>query len=360
VSESALAQLMNHPYFAVAGVMSLDRNRFSSAPVQGLSTEDGAATLVAFTARAIAAAARLLPAQAGTWVVVGGGRLNRTLLSRLRAELNTRVIPAEELGWAGDAIEAQAFAYLAVRSLRHLPLSWPTTTGVSEPTCGGARHDPHRPVRAVLFDLDGTLLDTAPDLCGALNELRLERGLGALPFEALRPYSSKGARGLIGQGFAHTEGEERAACTSRFLALYSNRLTRETCFFEEVPRLLDELERAGIRWGIVTNKATWLTEPLLEAMGLATRSHVVVCGDTLQERKPSPLPLLHAAKQLGVSPAECLYIGDAESDMRAADAAGMLPLAVRFGYIAEDDKPQEWPAHAWLDSPLQVLDWVRR
>jgi phosphoglycolate phosphatase len=221
-------------------------------------------------------------------------------------------------------------------------------------------HDPQRLIRAVLFDLDGTLLDTAPDLCGALNELRLERGLEPMPFEALRPYSSKGARGLIGRGFAHTEGEDRAVCTARFLALYANRLARETRYFEEVPQLLDEIERTGIRWGIVTNKATYLTEPLLKAMDLATRPHVVVCGDTLHERKPSPLPLLHAAEKLDVSPAECLYVGDAESDMRAADAAGMLPLAVRFGYIAEEDKPHEWPAHAWLDSPLQLLDWLKR
>jgi phosphoglycolate phosphatase len=216
-----------------------------------------------------------------------------------------------------------------------------------------------KPVRAVLFDLDGTLLDTAPDLCGALNELRLEHGLDPMPFASLRPYSSKGARGLLGQGFAHTQGEERAACNARFLALYRERLTRETCYFDEVPQLLDALEQAGIRWGIVTNKAAWLTQPLLEAMGLAERSHVTVCGDTLHERKPSPLPLLHAAEKLGVLPEECLFVGDAESDMRAADAAGMLPLAVRFGYIVEDDKPHEWPAHAWLETPLQVLDWVK-
>jgi phosphoglycolate phosphatase len=217
-----------------------------------------------------------------------------------------------------------------------------------------------QPVRAVLFDLDGTLLDTAPDLCGALNELRLERGLDPLPFEALRNYSSKGARGLIGQGFAHAEGEERAAYTARFLALYQDRLVRETRFFDEVPALLDALEQAAIRWGIVTNKAAYLTVPLLEAMGLAARSHVVVCGDTLHERKPSPLPLLHAAEKLGVLPEECLYIGDAESDMKAAAAAGMLPLAVRFGYIPAEEKTHEWPAHAWLDTPLQVLDWVKR
>jgi anhydro-N-acetylmuramic acid kinase len=143
VSEPALAQLMNHPYFSVSGVKSLDRNHFSAEPVEALSVEDGAATLVAFTARAIASAARLLPARAHAWIVVGGGRLNHTLVRRLQSELGSHVVRAEDLGWAGDAIEAQAFAYLAVRSLRQLPLSWPTTTGVAQPMRGGLRHDPH-------------------------------------------------------------------------------------------------------------------------------------------------------------------------------------------------------------------------
>jgi anhydro-N-acetylmuramic acid kinase len=142
VNQGALEQLMSHPYFSIRGTKSLDRNHFSVEPVSGLSVADGAATLVAFTARAIALAAGMLPTPADSWVVVGGGRLNRTLVNHIRSELNRPVQVAEDLGWAGDAIEAQAFAYLAVRALRGLPLSWPTTTGVREPMPGGVRHLP--------------------------------------------------------------------------------------------------------------------------------------------------------------------------------------------------------------------------
>jgi anhydro-N-acetylmuramic acid kinase len=142
VDATALARLMDHPYFAVQGTKSLDRNQFSLGPVEGLSVADGAATLVAFTAGAIAVAATMLPIRAETWIVVGGGRLNHTLVGALQRELNCSVRVAEELGWAGDAIEAQAFAYLAVRALRQLPLSWPTTTGVREPVTGGVQHMP--------------------------------------------------------------------------------------------------------------------------------------------------------------------------------------------------------------------------
>lgn len=142
VDARVLAQLLSHPYFSIQGAKSLDRNHFSIVPVSGLAVADGAATLVAFTARAILLAARALPVRPDTWVVVGGGRLNRTLVTRIQAELDSRVLVAEEVGWAGDAIEAQAFAYLAVRALRGLPLSWPTTTGVREPTSGGVRHLP--------------------------------------------------------------------------------------------------------------------------------------------------------------------------------------------------------------------------
>lgn len=142
VDARALAELMKHPYFSIRGTKSLDRNQFSIEPVSGLSVADGAATLVAFTARAIALAAGMLPTRADSWVVVGGGRLNRTLVNSIQVELNRPVRVAEDLGWAGDAIEAQAFAYLAVRALRGLPLSWPTTTGVREPMSGGVRHLP--------------------------------------------------------------------------------------------------------------------------------------------------------------------------------------------------------------------------
>jgi anhydro-N-acetylmuramic acid kinase len=142
VDEPALAALMSDPYFRIPGAKSLDRNNFSAAPVQHLSAEDGAATLVAFTAQAIAKAAEALPARAPEWIIVGGGRLNKTLVSTLRKRLAAPVRIAEDLQWAGDAIEAQAFAYLAVRSLRGLPLSWPSTTGVRQPVTGGVRHEP--------------------------------------------------------------------------------------------------------------------------------------------------------------------------------------------------------------------------
>jgi len=142
VDEEAVAALMKHPYFSISGAKSLDRNSFSTASLQRLSVEDGASTLTAFSAEAIAAASKLLPAPPLEWIVVGGGRLNKTLLQMLQRRLRVPVRTAEDLGWAGDAIEAQAFAYLAVRSILGLPLSWPGTTGVPAPATGGVRHDP--------------------------------------------------------------------------------------------------------------------------------------------------------------------------------------------------------------------------
>jgi phosphoglycolate phosphatase len=213
-------------------------------------------------------------------------------------------------------------------------------------------------IQGVLFDLDGTLLDTAPDMGGALNELRAEQGLAPLPQPLIRPHVSKGAAALIDLGFGSLSSTERSARLTRFLALYRNRIALETKAFEQMPELLSVLEQRGIAWGVVTNKLSWLAQPLLEALNLASRASIIVCGDTLAERKPSPLPLLHAAERLGVAAAECLFLGDAECDMQAAAAAGMIGIGAKYGYIEPGDGPARWPARGWIDSPIALLEWI--
>jgi phosphoglycolate phosphatase len=213
-----------------------------------------------------------------------------------------------------------------------------------------------RRVAGVLFDLDGTLLDTAPDMGGALNELRVEQGLEPLSAATIRGHVSRGAAALVRLGFPGLSEAERAVRVERFLTLYRNRVSLETRPFPEVPAVLDRLEARGMPWGIVTNKPTWLTDPLLLALGLSRRARVVVCGDTLPERKPSPLPLLHAAARLEIAPDRCIYVGDDLRDMQAARAAGMPGIGARFGYIDSAEKLDEWPADGWIDSPMQVLD----
>jgi phosphoglycolate phosphatase len=213
---------------------------------------------------------------------------------------------------------------------------------------------------AVLLDLDGTLLDTAPDMACAINELRRQQGFEPLPFERLRCRVSHGGAALVRIAFPHlSEGEEFQAVLQRFLMIYREGLVLQTRLFDGMAALLTELESAGVPWGIVTNKAAWLTEPLLESFELLHRAAIVISGDTLPQRKPHPLPLLHAARMISVAPEQCLYIGDAERDVQAARAANMQAIVARFGYIGPDDRVQEWPAHGWIDSPLEILDWIR-
>jgi len=213
-------------------------------------------------------------------------------------------------------------------------------------------------VRAVLFDLDGTLLDTAPDMIGALNRLRDERGLAPLALGVLRGQVSHGASALVRRGIGPSSDAEFASLRARFLELYGERLAERTVPFPGALELLDALESRGLPWGIVTNKPQGLTEPLLEALGLGRRAGIVVCGDTLPQRKPNPLPLLHAARQLARLPAECVYVGDAERDMQAARAAGMRALVAGFGYIEPEENPWGWPADGWLETPLALLQWL--
>lgn len=212
---------------------------------------------------------------------------------------------------------------------------------------------------AVLFDLDGTLLDTAPDMAAAMNALRAQESLEPLPFAQVRPYVSHGATAMVRIGFPKIPEPQFNVLRDRFLALYRGCLAEETQLFAGMSELLGALELAGIPWGIVTNKPAWLTEPLLDALQLRERAGSLVCGDTFPERKPHPRPLLHAAAELAVPPESCLYIGDAERDIKAARAAQMRALVARFGYIGPSERIEDWQADGCIDSPLEVLDWVK-
>jgi phosphoglycolate phosphatase len=212
--------------------------------------------------------------------------------------------------------------------------------------------------RAVLFDLDGTLLDTAPDMAAALNALRREEGLEPLAFADIRPLVSNGSTGLLRLSFPQVAGPPFEALRERFLDIYRASLADGTRLFAGMQGVLERLEANHIAWGIVTNKPGWLTEPLLEKLSLRQRAGVVVSGDTLLARKPDPAPLLHAATTLGLSPAECIYIGDAERDVLAARAAGMRVYVAMFGYIPAQERPREWPATGWLDGPEAVAQLI--
>ena len=214
-------------------------------------------------------------------------------------------------------------------------------------------------LQAVLFDLDGTLLDTARDLAGALNRTLVARGRPPLPFEQIRPWVSHGSYALTRLGFDHAEGSaEFEAARLALLDSYHAHVADETVPFAGVHALIEQLEANGLRWGIVTNKPDWLTQPLLRALALPWRPGCVVSGDTLPERKPHPAPLLLAASQLACDPGACTYVGDAERDIEAGRRAGMRTLAASWGYYTEAESPAAWQADAVVDSPAEVWSWV--
>ena len=224
----------------------------------------------------------------------------------------------------------------------------------------GRRRAPSRlPVRGVLCDLDGTLIDSAPDLGAAVNRMRTGRGLAPLPDAELRPHASHGARGLIGAGLGITPAEpDYLALRDEFLGYYHEALCVRTVLFPGVAALLDAIEEAGLPWGIVTNKATRLTLPLLDALHLRRRTGCIVCGDTTARSKPHPEPMLAAAGLLALPPMDCVYVGDAERDVEAGNAAGMSTLVARYGYIRQDETPDRWPAQGHLDTALDLLAWL--
>lgn len=209
--------------------------------------------------------------------------------------------------------------------------------------------------RAVLFDFDGTLADTAPDLAAAANRLLAEQGQEPLPLERLRPFASAGARGLVHAAFGVKPGDaEYEALRESFLDFYAERVCHQTRLFPGIAELLRELRRREIRWGIVTNKSTRFTEQIVLALKL--EPDCVACGDTTPHLKPHPASLLHAAAQLKLAPAHCCYLGDDLRDMKAAIAAGMRPIAVDWGYHHPDSGgPGTWDAETVIAHPLDLL-----
>jgi phosphoglycolate phosphatase len=213
----------------------------------------------------------------------------------------------------------------------------------------------------ILFDFDGTLADTAPDLGAAANRQRIRAGLEPLPLEVLRPYSSAGARGLLRCALNLMPTDEAyEAHRVQFLKDYEAAMTVDTCLFDGVPELLAQIKDEGMAWGIVTNKATYLATPIVQALGLAQDCAVLVCGDTTAHSKPHPLPLLHAAQQAGYDVERCLYVGDDLRDIQAAQAAGMPSIAAAYGYCGPEHPPETWQADHCAYSAREMWPAIQR
>ena len=215
-------------------------------------------------------------------------------------------------------------------------------------------------VRAVLFDLDGTVADTAPDLTRALNRVRAEQGLAPLPPEVARPHTSAGARGLLKAGFGITpEDEAYAALRDRFLDFYEKELCVETRLFDGIPELLAKIRVRKLPWGIVTNKGKRFSEPLLRLLAVNQLAACIVSGDSTPHIKPHPAPLLLAASLLSLPAADCLYVGDDLRDVQAARAAGMRVAVAGWGYLGVGEDPRDWNADAIVSHPREVLDLLQ-
>ena len=216
-------------------------------------------------------------------------------------------------------------------------------------------------VRAVLFDLDGTLIDSAPDLGAAADKMRTDRGLPSLPLARYRPMAGAGARGMIGVAFGHgPDHPDYEGLKHEFLANYEACMTERTRAFDGVAELVDTLAQLGLAWGVVTNKMERFALPLTRHMPLFVSAGVVVGGDTTPHAKPHPAPLFEAAGRLDLPPAHCIYVGDDERDILAGHAAGMRTVAARYGYLGHKGDTLAWGAHAHIDTPLELLQWLPR
>ncbi len=215
-------------------------------------------------------------------------------------------------------------------------------------------------IDAVLFDLDGTLADTAPDMARTVNAMRERRGLPPVSSHVVRPHVSKGARGMICSAFEiTTEHPDFMAMREEFLGLYGENPCVETVLFPGMAELLDELEANGIAWGVVTNKFERFARPILASLGIDARAAAIVGGDTCPRPKPFPDPLLFAAERMGVRPESTLYVGDDERDVQAARAAGMPVIVAGYGYLGDGTPPTSWEADAIVASASGIGEWIR-
>jgi 2-phosphoglycolate phosphatase len=212
-------------------------------------------------------------------------------------------------------------------------------------------------IAAVLFDLDGTLIDSAPDLGAAADQMRVDRGLPSLPLASYRHMAGAGARGMLGVAFnATVDDPNYESMREEFFCNYASRLTQSTTVFEGIPELLQALVDRNVRWGVVTNKSMRFTDPLTKTMSLFASAGAIVSGDTTPHAKPHPAPLLEAARQMGLDAQQCLYVGDDERDIVAGLAAGMQTVAACYGYLGEAVDVRSWGAHATIDTPIALLE----
>lgn len=216
-----------------------------------------------------------------------------------------------------------------------------------------------RPFTAVLFDLDGTLVDTAPDLAFALNTLLQQEGFEPLLYSIIRPVASNGSPGLIHLGFGISpEHDNYPSLQQRFIKLYQDNIARATKLFDGMEDVLTSLENANITWGIVTNKPAFLTDVLLERLNLTQRAGCIVSADTTPFTKPHPAPMFHACEVINHLPEQCIYIGDAARDIEAGRNANMQTIAALYGYIDEHDNPDNWLADTSIEHPRDILQWL--
>lgn len=212
-------------------------------------------------------------------------------------------------------------------------------------------------IRAVLFDLDGTLIDSAPDLGAAADKMRLDRGMSSLPQSSYRPMAGAGARGMMGVAFGMTPDHvDFASMREEFFQNYERCMTERTYVFEGVTELIAQLRVLNLQWGVVTNKSARFTDPLTQAMPLFASAQAMVSGDTTPHSKPHPEPLFEAARRLGIHPSKCMYVGDDERDILAGLAAGMVTVAATYGYLGEKADPNLWGAHSIINSPQSLLE----